>query len=440
MDDNKRVHRMRAEDQKILDNQLYEYIEKGDIPKIEMLLILGADMNSFNDKGMTAVSSVRDAETLKFLIEKGANIEEVDKRGDSLFYHLIWREKDPKNTLLMQYMIDNKLVDIHQKNDYSDITTFAFFAVHENNLDALKVLIENGVSVNDVNQYGQSMLHKCVEKHLWENRTDMIEYLIGKGADVNIKDNEGDTPLMEAVRVWYKDNLMERLIKHGADVNVVNNEGKNLLWGLLDVNEACLENLNLIFDNGFNDLDSKFEGYSYLLYAITRRERKDIVNFFIDKGCDVNEKNDKEQTPLMLVFDYDKYITSDFDKELIIKIIEKSDDINARDNEGKSVLNYFASSRYKEDLGICVKLFEKGLDIKDEEILSCEDISLYIARETIMKAKNIVQLKKETRKNNEQEKKEARKDNEQEKKEAVKVEEKKKDIGFWANLKKMARL
>ena len=79
------VHRMRAEDQKILDSQLYEYIEKGDIPKIEMLLILGADMNSFNDKGMTAVSSVRDVETLKFLIEKGANIDVVDERGIAYF-------------------------------------------------------------------------------------------------------------------------------------------------------------------------------------------------------------------------------------------------------------------------------------------------------------------------------------------------------------------
>ena len=64
---------MQTEDQKILDNQLFECIKKGEIPKIEMLLLLGADMNSFNDKGMTAVSSVRDVETLKFLIEKGHN-------------------------------------------------------------------------------------------------------------------------------------------------------------------------------------------------------------------------------------------------------------------------------------------------------------------------------------------------------------------------------
>ena len=386
---------MQEEDQKILDNQLYEYIEKGVIPKVEMLLLLGADMNSFNDKGMTAVNSVRDVETLKFLIEKGANIEEVDARRIDLFYHLIWRQKDPKNTKLMKYMIDNKLVDVHRKNDVGE--TIAYFAVRQNNLDALKLIVEEGINVNETNLYGRTLLHKCVEEHLWESRIEMVKYLVEKGADVNIKNNKGNTPLMDAVCFSGKDDLMERLIEYGADVNVVNNEGVDLFRHLLDENKADLTNVKLIFDNGFKYINSKYNGDTFLTYVISRFGNKDIANYLIDKGCDVNEKNDKGQTPLMLMIGKDGHMVSCFDKESIFNLIEKSDDINATDDEGKGVLDYVVESKYDKDLSVYVKLFEKGLEIDKEKIL--ENYSAYRVREYIFKAQNIVENKKEAKSN-----------------------------------------
>jgi ankyrin repeat protein len=57
---------------------------------------------------------------------------------------------------------------------------------------------------------------------------DIVEYLVGKGADINAKDNGGETPLHFAVSY---DNLeiIKYLIKKRANVNIKDNGGKTPL-------------------------------------------------------------------------------------------------------------------------------------------------------------------------------------------------------------------
>lgn len=52
----------------------------------------------------------------------------------------------------------------------------------------------------------------------------IAEFLINKGADINTKTDNGDTPLIVAVRN-YRIEIVETLINKGADVNSKNNEG-----------------------------------------------------------------------------------------------------------------------------------------------------------------------------------------------------------------------
>jgi ankyrin repeat protein len=57
----------------------------------------------------------------------------------------------------------------------------------------------------------------------------MIEALVMRGADVNLKDQEaGETPLMFAAR-YSSHKVVRALIDAGADVTVKNKEGKTVL-------------------------------------------------------------------------------------------------------------------------------------------------------------------------------------------------------------------
>jgi uncharacterized protein len=72
----------------------------------------------------------------------------------------------------------------------------------------------------------------------------MIEMLLGRGADANAQDNEGDTPLMVAARNGLVDAV--RILVERADVTMTNNAGqtaadlttRNDIRALLEVRTA----------------------------------------------------------------------------------------------------------------------------------------------------------------------------------------------------------
>jgi ankyrin repeat protein len=53
----------------------------------------------------------------------------------------------------------------------------------------------------------------------------MVEVLLIHGAEVNVQDNGGDTPLHDAARRGQKD-IVELLLAKGADTNARDNSGR----------------------------------------------------------------------------------------------------------------------------------------------------------------------------------------------------------------------
>ena len=92
--------------------------------------------------------------------------------------------------------------------------------VYDNDLEALKKAIENGMDINLQNKYGWTPLHVTIRR----DRRDMVAYLLEQGADIDRVDGVGWTPLMEAVM----DDMPELcafLLEKGADVNIQNERG-----------------------------------------------------------------------------------------------------------------------------------------------------------------------------------------------------------------------
>lgn len=92
--------------------------------------------------------------------------------------------------------------------------------VYRDDFEAFKSFFEDGADINMQNKYGWTPLHVSIRR----NRKDMVEYLLDNGADIDRVDGVGWTPLMEAVM----DNmteLCELLIKRGADKSIANQRG-----------------------------------------------------------------------------------------------------------------------------------------------------------------------------------------------------------------------
>ena len=82
-----------------------------------------------------------------------------------------------------------------------------------------------------------------------EGNIEAVKQHLAAGTDVNAKDEEGETPLYQAVFVAHKE-LAELLIANGADLNAKDDEGSTPLHHA--VYEGCKETVELLIEKGAN--------------------------------------------------------------------------------------------------------------------------------------------------------------------------------------------
>lgn len=87
----------------------------------------------------------------------------------------------------------------------------------------IRLLHEYRANLNDQDTvYGETPLHKVVRHDMMEN----LVYLTNNKADPNKPDIAGDTPMHTAAVFCYKTPVWVRLITMGGYVNVRNNNGQ----------------------------------------------------------------------------------------------------------------------------------------------------------------------------------------------------------------------
>jgi ankyrin repeat protein len=104
------------------------------------------------------------------------------------------------------------------------------------NTAVLQTLIKNGADVNQKNINGNTALFSALLNRytLWRmGRLSLsdksIKYLIEAGANINIANNMGVTPIMQAVKGLFPD-FVSVLLKAGADVGAIDESGKGALF------------------------------------------------------------------------------------------------------------------------------------------------------------------------------------------------------------------
>jgi len=93
-----------------------------------------------------------------------------------------------------------------------------WLAAGEGKLDNVKQFIEqDGVSPNALDDNAYSPLHAAAS---W-NHPDILTYLVEKGGDINITDDDGETPLFVVENV----GMARMVVELGGNPNHRNSEG-----------------------------------------------------------------------------------------------------------------------------------------------------------------------------------------------------------------------
>jgi ankyrin repeat protein len=218
-----------------------------DLNLIKPLVENGADINAKDKNGRTilydAITSVKKEnedkikEIIKYLLEKGASPNETI------------RLKLPLNILLKERIIGMLSYDAYKARGVKDEDNIVFVrsplstAIEMKNLELVKLLVEHGADVNPKFP-NPNPLSEAVAV----GSKEIVSYLIEKGADVNKIDDMGFAPVHNAVFKEVNSEILTLLLEHGANPDIKDPNGETPLF--YAVRNRDPEKVKILLDHG----------------------------------------------------------------------------------------------------------------------------------------------------------------------------------------------
>ncbi|KAM5568156.1 ankyrin-1 [Rosa sericea] len=262
--------------------------QANDVEALKQLINSGCDINSQTESGETALmicARHKHQECFKVLASNGADFGLVNSGGQSASSIAESAKWTPVlKQAILDVIRDGKVVRSSNKSICSPL----MLVTQENNVEALKQLIERtdiDVDEQDENGYSAAMIAAA------DGNLEAFKLLICAGADMNLQNKHGQTPL---------------------DLLDTNQNGEEL--------EKLL--LNHAVQKGPNSRSLEF----YALHLAAQHGDLDLVHTLISQGYDVNAFDAEGYTPLMLAArgGHGKLC------ELLISFGARCDTVNAR--------------------------------------------------------------------------------------------------------------
>jgi ankyrin repeat protein len=155
--------------------------------------------------------------------------------------------------------------------------------IQAGNRDAALAMISDGADVNIAQGDGTTPLHWAVYKI----DAELVAELLDRGAKPDVINNYGSSPLAEAVKIGEL-SLVEMLLEAGADLEAPNQDGQTAL--MLTARAGALDVAELLIERGANvNTRETWRGQTALMWAADGRSAG-IVELLIAHGADVHAR------------------------------------------------------------------------------------------------------------------------------------------------------
>jgi ankyrin repeat protein len=213
-----------------------------------------------------------------------------------------------KNGLVtvLKYIDENGLItDFNEKDEYEDSQDqtggsnndrHLFDALENNDLEQMRVAIESGANVNVQNRRGTSPLIFLAKGYYYPN-AEIVDLLLTNNADPNLQDRGGETALHWAAAKGYLEIVKKLLESENIDINITNIDGRNALHSIFDDEEDLfdLEHvetiIKLLIEKGININETDNSGKT-ALHLAAEQNHGNAVGILLRAGADENIKTD----------------------------------------------------------------------------------------------------------------------------------------------------
>jgi uncharacterized protein len=189
-----------AQDQAERDHALIQAAERGEIVVLRRLVGEGARVNARDGRGRTALLAAtqrNQIEVARFLIQEGADVNARDFIQDSPF---LYAGAEGRTEILKLMLAAD--ADLKSTNRYGG--TALIPAAHHGHVEAVKLLLATAIDKDHVNNLGwTALLEAVILGDGGPAHTEIVRLLVEAGANVNIADRDGVTPLAHARRSKY---------------------------------------------------------------------------------------------------------------------------------------------------------------------------------------------------------------------------------------------
>ncbi|CAK4031069.1 hypothetical protein FOQG_06417 [Lecanosticta acicola] len=258
-----------------------------------------------NDSQCTAI--------LRLLLGAGAQIEQLDGRGDTALLIAAGDEGYHKRVCIsaMRALLAAG-ADPQQRDRKGDTALLRTFRTCRK-LDALRLLVQWESNPNDTDSQGCTALHKALQKPGGmtgtDNTEEIVSYLVEHGADPTIADKRGRTPIEAAVSVDFE--VFKSLLPYCKDESI-----RRRCWFGLDAymkRESLEPFIDLLLSEGVDVESRRQDGRTLLLSHPTRTE---LVGMLRKRGAEVDAVDDSGKNILHLLESrqhMEKYIAEGID-------------------------------------------------------------------------------------------------------------------------------
>lgn len=290
---------------------------------LENLLGMGAQVNAQDQSGNTALHyafMTTQSEIAAWLQQKGANLNILNNNGESPF--AATRVENYSNNAILPMLSNIPLSSWQQTNQLGNSLLMEW--ISSNRTDLSEYAVHKGSEVNKQNASGRSALHLAAI----QGNLHLVKLLLEKGADPELVDMHGLKSIHLAIMHGKKDVLLHLwplkskqlddqdyqsfmtavelghasvvpfLLSQGLDPSVYNRYGQTVAH--IATRNANLTILKALKNYQVWQIPDLKNGYLPVHYAVSQKN-SEVLTYLLDMGIDINSSSDKQKiTPLHL--------------------------------------------------------------------------------------------------------------------------------------------